>query len=414
MYPIEIIGIGRGKQDLTHQHLGAINNADILVGGRRQLALFTDSAAQKIPIRGHVDDLVADLEKKATDYRVVVLASGDPLFHGIGAAFCRLVPREKLIIHPNVSCVAAAFSAIKEPWHDAKLISLHGSYQANFSFSRLADEHKVLFLTDPGKNPGFIARELEKEGLFNFKFCVLENIGDTANQKVSWFDSIDLVSGQTFSQPNVVILLKHGRPVREKSRETHIGMDDTLFRHSKGLITKSEIRTVSLSKLKLIKKNHIFWDIGSGSGSVAIEASFLIPWGHVIAIEKNTERISNIIHNIRNFNCSNIKVLNAAYPEGTDGLKPPDRIFIGGGGKHLGRIITSACRKLADHGVIVINTVLLQNLDTALDILKKNNFNPEVVQLNVSRSKSMPFGDRFDPLNPVWIISGSKPVNKES
>ncbi len=408
MHPIQIIGIGQGRKDLTQQHLEIIKGADILVGGKRQLEMFSDTAARTIAVKGHIEELVMDLEKKAMENKIVVLASGDPLFHGIGASFCRLLPPEKIVVHPNVSIVAAAFSAIKEPWHDARLISLHGSHQAPLLFSQLADEHKVLFLTDPKNDPHFIAEQLEKEGLYDFKVCVLEQLGDKENQKITWFENIDLLFDQKFSQPNIVILLKRGQSAHKEPRETYVGMNDALFRHSNGLITKSEIRAITISKLKLIRKDHILWDIGAGSGSVGIEASLHIPWGHVFAIEKNTARISDIIQNITNFNCSNVKVFNAAFPEGIEQLKNPDRIFIGGGGENLDQIITKASKKLADYGVMVVNTVLIQNLETAMTAMKSNNLNPEVTQIQVSRSKTMPFGDRFEALNPVWIISGSK------
>jgi len=147
----------------------------------------------------------------------------------------------------------------------------------------------------------------------------------------------------------IVILKKYHTESSQVSNETHIGMHDSLFRHSKGLITKSEVRCISLSKLKLISKEHVLWDIGAGSGSISVEASLLNPWGDVYAMEKHPNRIFDIIQNIKNFNCSNIKVL------------------------------------------------------------KDNHFDPDVVQIQVSRSKPMPFGDRFEALNPVWIISGSKP-----
>jgi precorrin-6Y C5,15-methyltransferase (decarboxylating) len=152
----------------------------------------------------------------------------------------------------------------------------------------------------------------------------------------------------------------------------------------------------------------VLWDIGAGSGSVSIEAAFQLPWGHVYAIERHSSRIPDIIHNIQNFNCSNIQVVHAAFPEGIEELKKPDRIFIGGGGKDLDKIIETACNLVDQYGIVVINTVLLESLERSVRILEEHNFKPEVIQLAVSRSKNMPFGHRFEPLNPVWIISGTK------
>jgi len=409
MNQINIIGIGQGEKDLTQKHLELIRECDVLVGGKRHLAMFDFPDIQKIPIKGHINTIVDAIKEKMTRNKIVVLASGDPLFYGIGSTLTQHIDKQYLSIHSNISSIAAAFSAIKEPWHDAKIISLHGKQQKGFSFSRLSYENKIAFLTDPKMDPKFIATGLIKEGLYNFKFCVLEKLGDREEEKITWFENLDLVKEQTFSQPNIVILLNRLKNIYNFSHETHIGMADSLFKHSKGLITKSEIRSITLSKLKFIKKDHVFWDIGSGSGSIGIEASLQIPWGHVYAIEKHPGRIGDIIHNIKNFNCSNVKVLNTAFPEGIEELKTPDRIFIGGGGEHLGQIIKASCDRLAVFGIIVINTVLVQNLEIALKLLKKYNFDPQMVQIQVSRSKGMPFGERFEALNPVWIISGSKP-----
>jgi precorrin-6Y C5,15-methyltransferase (decarboxylating) len=240
---------------------------------------------------------------------------------------------------------------------------------------------------------------------------VLENLGHEEKENISWLDDYTRVPDLKFNHPNIVILLRSGVS-RRILPETHIGMDDTLYRHSKGLITKSEIRSITLSKLELVRKDHILWDIGSGSGSVGIEASFQIPWGQVFAVEKNQERIPDIIHNIQMFNQSNIKILNLDFPEGSDQLKDPDRIFIGGGGSHLEQIMNTCCLRLKKQGTIVINTILIQNMETAMRVLKQNGFSCEMVHIQVSRSKPMPYGDRLEPLNPVWIISGRKPLTK--
>ncbi|MCK5695286.1 MAG: precorrin-6y C5,15-methyltransferase (decarboxylating) subunit CbiE [Desulfobacula sp.] len=409
MNQINIIGIGQGKEDLTSKHLALIKECDVLIGGSRHLSMFDYPDKQKIPIRSHINSILEAIKEKMNHNKIIVLASDDPLFYGIGSTLIQYFDKKHLNIHSNISSISAAFAAIKEPWHDAKIISLHGKQQEAFSFSRLVKENKRAFLTNPKRGPHYIAAGLIKEKLYDFQFCVLEKLGDKNKEKIRWFENLDLTDKHTFADPNIVILLKHVKEKSDFSHETHIGIEDSLFQHSKGLITKSEIRSITLSKLKLIRKDHVFWDIGSGSGSVGIEASFQVPLGHVYAIEKHPGRISDIIHNIKNYNCSNIKVVNAFFPEGIEELRTPDRIFIGGGGENLGQIIKVSCDRLAPSGIIVINTVLLQNLETALTLLKENKFEPKIVQIQVCRSKGMPFGDRLEALNPVWSISGSKP-----
>jgi len=406
---IEIIGIGLGIEDLTPKHLDLIQACDVLVGGERHLKWFDDLGKQKILIKGPVTRVIEAIREKMGQNKIVVLASGDPLFYGMGSTLIQYFDKAQLTVHSNISSVSAAFAAIKEPWHDALTLSLHGKKEAeSISFSRLSHETKIAFLTSPEMHPGVIAERLIQEGISDFRFCVLENLGQKDQERISWFDNIDHVSRQSFQDPNIVILLKRGLHPSPVSRETHIGMEDSLFKHSKGLITKSEIRCVTLSKLKLVKKDHVLWDIGSGSGSVGIEASFLIPWGLGYAIEKHPARISDMVHNIKNFNCSNVKVVNAEFPAGIKELRSPDRIFIGGGGENMAAILKRCCEKLAPSGRIVINTVLLQTISTALACLEKHRFSTDIVQLQVSRSKGMPYGDRLEASNPVWIISGVK------
>jgi precorrin-6B C5,15-methyltransferase / cobalt-precorrin-6B C5,C15-methyltransferase len=309
--------------------------------------------------------------------------------------------------------IAAAFAAIKEPWHDVKIISLHNRMLPAYSFDRLDRETRVAFLTSPARDPVFIAKKIIDHHLSGFRLCVLENLGDKENETITWFETPAQLLNRSFSHPNVVILLKQGASAasdpEKVSHETHPGMTDDRFRHVNGLITKSEIRSITLSKLKLVRKDHVLWDIGSGSGSVGIEASLAIPAGQVLAIEKNDSRISDIRHNVNRFDCHNVRIKHLDFPTDAHTLPRPDRVFVGGGGRNLKEILETACDRLLTSGIIVVNTVLVQNMAQAFAFLEKNRYQPEMIQVQISRSKDMPFGTRLESLNPVWIISGTKP-----
>ncbi len=413
MEPIHVIGIGLGRQDLTVAHLELIDQAQVLAGGQRHLDLFAGHSAHRILIKRDIGQVIREIKDVAPHKRIVVLASGDPLFHGIGSVLLTHFDRDQIIIHPNISSISAAFAAIKEPWHDACLVSLHAAEPADFSFPSLNIMSKVAFLTSPGKGPDYIAEQLIRFNVSGFRSCVLENLGDSRRQSIRWFDDYAQVAALKFNHPNIVILIKpediSPEELTNVSHETSLGMDDHLFSHSKGLITKSEVRAVCLAKLCLNRKDHILWDIGAGSGSVSIEASALIPRGKVFALEKNHGRISDINDNITRFNCANISVHNLKFPEQARDLPRPDRIFIGGGGKDLEKILMVCGDRLQENGVVVINTVLIQNTGLAMEILQNLGFHPSMVQIQVSRTKAMPFGDRLEALNPVWIIQGKKP-----
>lgn len=414
MTPIHVIGIGLGRQHLTSQHMEIIQTADVLAGGRQQVALFPDFQGEVLVVDRHIHAFIEKLQSRAPDCQVVVLASGDPLFYGIGATLLAHFDPSQLCFYPNVNSVAAAFAAIKKSWHDATIISLHNKALPPFSFTELARIRKAVFLTRPSADPVYIARQLLDHHLLDFRICVLEHLGDRQKETITWFDHPAAMLNQSFSHPNVVILLKHSADSpAHVSHETHTGMPDDRFSHARGLITKSEIRSISLSKLKLTNKDHMLWDIGAGSGSVSIEAALALPEGRVIAIEKNKDRISDIADNIQQFHCDNIQIQQGTFPDEADALPRPDRIFVGGGGRNLSVILETACDCLLPSGTIVINAVLIQNVSAAFACLEKNHFHPEMIQVQISRSRPMPYGNRMESLNPVWIISGTKPSTKK-
>jgi precorrin-6Y C5,15-methyltransferase (decarboxylating) len=202
----------------------------------------------------------------------------------------------------------------------------------------------------------------------------------------------------------MVILKRSPGGVKEKM-PLLIGAPDSWYDHHKGLITKSEIRAITLSKLRLASE-HILWDLGAGSGSVSVEASLIVKKGKIFAVEKNSERIEHIKKNKKRFDIGNLTVIQAELPEGLEKLPRPDRIFIGGGGRQLKSIITAAAPYLKPEGMMVVNTVLIPNFEAARATLEKLDFNTEIIQVQINRSRQMPWAERLEAVNPVWIISG--------
>lgn len=418
MNKVHIIGMGLSRKDLTQAHLDLIREATLLVGGTRLLDMFPEYSGERMAITNNIPDVVDLIRSQMDQKQIVVLASGDPLFHGIGSTLARCIPLKHLAIHPNITSIAAAFSAVGIPWHDAKLISLHSKGGNAFDFRSLSTTPKAAFLTSPTHGPGYIADQLVSWGISSFNLCVLEHLGDSDRQRISWHDNAVDLQNQTFSNPNIVIFLNKEARSRKGfqtnvSHETHLGMPEASFRHENGLITKSEIRAVTISKLRLMRPDHVLWDIGSGSGSIAVESAAFIQAGKVFAVEKNVERITDIKENTHRFNCHNVIVHQMNFPDGHEILDQPDRIFIGGGGKDLGKIIEHCCDRLTHSGVIVVNTVVMETMEIARDTLNQKGFSPELIQVQVSRSSRMPGGSRLVPLNPVWIISGMKPSKEQ-
>lgn len=407
---VTIIGMGMGPKDLTAEHLKIIEKADILVGGQRLLDYFDRCAAQKKAVDKDLEGMIDFIKKRMASQSIVVLASGDPLFFGIGARLIKTLGGQNVNICPNISSVAAAFARIKEPWNNVRVVSLHGRNNEGLLLKTLKKESLVAVLTDPKNNPARLAQRLIEEDFLNYKMCVLESIG-TPEERFAWY-RLERAAIMAFMEPNLAILKKSAEDLKE-GRPLHLGLPDNCYDHQQGLITKSEVRAISLAKLRLLK-DHILWDLGAGSGSVSIEASLLVPSGKVFALEKNTERIQQIEVNKRRFGVKNLEIVQTVLPEGLADLPRPDRIFIGGGGRDLGKIINTAVTFLKPNGLVVVNTVLVQNIQTATATLNAVDFVTNQVQVQISRSRSMPWGDRLDAQNPVWIISGIRKRERES
>jgi precorrin-6Y C5,15-methyltransferase (decarboxylating) len=236
----------------------------------------------------------------------------------------------------------------------------------------------------------------------NFKMCVLEALG-SPTEKINWYAPAE-AAGMQFRDPNMVVLKR--RPVTaSKKADLFLGTPDSWYDHHKGLITKSEIRAITLAKLQLAT-GHILWDLGAGSGSVAIEAAVFIKKGRIYAVEKQAKRVEQIKNNKKRFGIRNLTAIQSELPQGLAELPRPDRIFIGGGGRRLKSIITAAAQYLKPAGIIVVNTVLMPNIETARSTLEKLGFETEVIQAQINRSRPMPWAARMEALNPVWIITG--------
>jgi precorrin-6Y C5,15-methyltransferase (decarboxylating) len=381
-----------------------IGQADILVGGRRHLSFFKDHPAEKRIIDKDLARLLGFLRQAMQTATIVVLASGDPLFHGIGATLIQSLGKENVEVLPNISTVAAAFARLKLPWQDATVVSLHGAGSPCDFLHAVRQKSKVAVYTDPHHHPGQLARLLLENGLTEAKICVLEQLG-SISERIQW-GRPDQMAEQHFSEPNLMIVLNPAC-ADKPPKPLAIGLPDDAYEHEKGLITKAEVRAVTLSKLRL-HPGQILWDLGAGSGSISIEASLFIGSGQIFAIEKDRKRAAQIASNCRRFGVGQVKVCSQVLPRGLDALPAPDRVFIGGGGRQVAAIISKVAEFLKPGGIMVINTVLLDTLKAAQAALKELEFACDLVQIQINRSRPMPWGERLVAQNPVWIIAATR------
>ncbi|MFZ7124556.1 MAG: precorrin-6y C5,15-methyltransferase (decarboxylating) subunit CbiE [Desulfobacterales bacterium] len=402
--PVSVVGMGMSRTDLTAGHVEVIRGAQVLIGGRRHLDAFGDLDVEKRVIDRRISELIAFIESRRIEKKVVVLASGDPLYYGIGSVLAEQLGRDAVRFYPNITSVAAAFSRMGEPWQEAAVVSLHGRDQVQRLRKALCRSSRVAVFTDPDRGPSWLGRWLEREGWPDARICVLERMGDP-QERILWCGTAEAADGD-FREPNLAVVIPGSRSL-SLDPPIWIGMPVDRFHHEAGLITKSEVRAVVLSRLRP-GPGQTLWDLGAGSGAVGIEASALMPGGRIYAVEKNSARVQQIHRNCESFGLTRIEVVEAVLPHGLSELPDPDRIFIGGGGSALRPLLTVALERLKPAGVIVVNTVLLSSLETARQVLEAHGCPPDICQIQVSRAVPISGGQRLEAENPVWIVSGRK------
>src|SRR3989338_1589903 len=414
---IYIVGIGdNGADNLGKETLSIIQDAEILFGGERHLEFFQSHTAEKVIVKSNLKEVAAQINLELGKKRMVVLASGDPLFYGIGKYILSKVEHDKEEILPFTSSMQLAFAKIKESWEDAHLVSLHAKPLENLlNLIKASEPKKIGIFTDDKNSPDHIARTLIEKELNGYQSYVCENLG-SGDEKIISGNLEDIAQGK-FSSLNVMILIKREKqyaPKDEKSennRKWSFGIpDDEFYQRTpeKGLITKSEIRVISLAKMKL-QPDSIVWDIGAGSGSVSIESALLAPSGKVYAVEKNEEDYKLILKNIEKFKTSHIEAIHGLAPNALASIPlDPDAVFIGGSSGNMHEILKVCSERLKPNGRIIVNVITLENLSEAWESLKKIGLNSEVTLLQISRSQPILEITRFAALNPIFIITAKK------
>jgi len=402
MGKVYVVGAGvEGQEGFSVRALELAESAEILFGGERQLDLFPDFEGEKVTIGDNLAEVVEKIEK--TDRRVVVLASGDPLFFGIGRYLLRNLTDEEIEFIPNVTSVQYAFAKIREPWDDAVFVSAHGRGLPG-AVDRIVANDKVAVLTDEKNTPAAIAREMIARGRDGYAAWLCENLG-AEDEKITPTDVKGLLEIEA-APLNVLILIKEYEAGGVGTTPT-LGIPDEEFATSKKLITKEEVRVVTLAKLKL-RHDMTLWDIGAGSGSVSIEADNLLPNGRVFAVERNPQCVGFIKENLQKFNSRHVTLVEDEAPSCLDDLPDPDRVFIGGSGGNLWDILEGVDGRLPAGGRVVLNAVTLDTLTAANEFFDNAGYQVEVTSINVARTRPLTDYKMFEAYNPVYIIAAVK------
>ncbi|HEX2043550.1 MAG TPA: precorrin-6y C5,15-methyltransferase (decarboxylating) subunit CbiE [Acidimicrobiales bacterium] len=371
--PIVVVGMPRAP----------LPEADLFVGGHRHL---DGLPGRHLPIGGELAPVLDGID--AERGRVCVLASGDPGFFGIVRALAERFGSQALDVRPAPSSVSLAFARLGLPWDDAVVVSAHGR-PLRAAARQAAASPKTAVLTSPDSPPEALGKELAVLGAGHRRVVVCSRLGLPGEQVVD-VDLAGLASG-TWDPLSVVVLLDGGGVAPAPVMAW--GLPEPHFDHREGMITKAEVRAVALGKLALPPAG-ILWDVGTGSGSVAVECARLRPGLRVVAVDRDAERAraNAVAHGV------DVDVVEGDALRVLDGLPDPDRAFVGGGGID---VLDAVLGRLAPGGRVVATYAALDRAAAAAGRLG------HVVQLGVSRGKVLPDGAiRLAAENPVFVAWG--------
>jgi precorrin-6Y C5,15-methyltransferase (decarboxylating) len=443
--PLDLVGL-HGGESFGAAGREALERADVIIGARRHLDRLSETLrAERIPVSCSVGEALASaLDLRKAGRRVCFVTSGDPGFFGL-ARLASVTAGSGIRIHPAPSSIAIAFGRLGIPWDDATVISLHGRCVQWTGSSRAATASpggattatppaaieaivrniKTAVLTSPEFPPESLGAALVDAGCPPRRAVVLSRLGEP--EEALWEGDLRGLASGRFDPLSVVVLLapdRHPGPNRRLAPDRHPapdqghspdpgpggavlawGLPDQRYAHRAGMITKSEVRAVAISKLCLPPQG-VLWDVGSGSGALAAECAALAPGLRVFAIERSGSQLEFMRQNL---DATNVEIVVGEAPAAFEALPDPDRVFVGGGGLD---VLDAALRRLLPGGTLVANYASLDRAVAAAARLGR------MVQVAVSRAVPTAPADqecteanrlvslRFEANNPVFVCWG--------
>ena len=418
---IDVIGTDAGAPaSLPAPQQTLLRAATVIAAPQRLQAALQDWLGDAKPELLSSDDpraLVDSLQSRAADQAVVVLASGDPLWFGLGRILCDRIGAERLRFHPAPTSLQLAFSRIGRPWQDADWVSLHGRDPEILASTLQKRPAALAVLTDPNQGgAGTVQQMLRSSGLeASTDLWLCENLGHPDER-------VQLIAPRTALptdlQPLLIALLIAREPAAPDPQQLPLfGLDDGLYlQHSDhpGLMTKREVRIQLLAELALPPQG-VLWDLGAGTGSVGLEALRLRPGLQLLAVERRAGGAQLIQRNAQRLGVSPAAVLEADANTVLNGglpsqLSQPDRVLLGGGGAQRERLLQEVLTRLRCGGVVVIPLASIEALASVRPLLENAGLAVRVQQLQAWRGQPLGDGTRLAPMNPTLIVTGTKPA----
>lgn len=353
--PVDVVGIGAdGWDGLPATARRRVEAAEVVFGSRRQLDLIPPGTAELVawpsPMLPALPGLFAEHDGRA----ICVLASGDPMFHGVGATLARVLGAERLRVLPHVSSVALACARLGWAEQDVTVVSLVGRH-AELLHPEIQPGRRLIVLSSDAHTPARVAALLVARGFGGSAMAVLGDLGAAEESRVD-------ATAARWPHPEVpalnVIGVRCAADADAERRPRTPGLPDSAFQHD-GQLTKRDVRALTVARLAPTP-GELLWDVGAGAGSIAIEWMRCDPANRAIAVEHREDRAARITTNAMTLGVPGLSVVIGAAPEALDGLDAPDAVFVGGGATAPG-VLQRCWDALRPGGRLVVNAVTIES-----------------------------------------------------
>jgi precorrin-6Y C5,15-methyltransferase (decarboxylating) len=393
-----LIGLGEdGRAGLSPAAIAHLTQASLVVGGARHLALVAPLDCETLCWPSPMDAAYPQIFSRRGE-KIVVLASGDPFFYGVGSVLARKISSEEMLCLPAPSTFSLVAARLGWAQQDCALVTLHGRPLEKI-IPLLQDGARIIALSWDGATPQKLAALLTKRGFGASRLTVCEHLGGP-QERVRASLARDFSVAEVAALNTVALDLVADRDARILPRAP--GLPDDFFEHD-GQITKAEFRALTLSALAP-RRGELLWDIGAGSGSVAIEFMLADEANAAIAIEANSARAQRIGRNALALGTPSLRVVEGSAPKSLAGLPRPQKIFIGGGATAPG-VIEAALEALLPGGLLVINGVTLET--QSLLVARHGALGGSLIQAQIARAEKLGGFFAFRPALPIvqWIYA---------
>ncbi len=389
---LAVVGIGEdGLDGLGRTARALVDRAEVLIGGERHLAMVPPGTAERLTWATPLaDTMSAIVERRGR--RVVVLATGDPFCYGVGVTLARHVPVAETVVVPSAGCVSLVCARLAWPSAEVEVVTLHGRPLELLAAS-VRPGARLVILSHDGTTPARVAAWLAERGFGESRFIVLERLGGAA-ERMS--ETVATTWSGTPDDLNTIAVECRAAPDAHWWPRTP-GLSDDVFEHD-GQITKREVRAATLARL-MPQPRGLLWDVGAGSGSIAIEWLRAEPTSRAIAIERDPGRATRILRNASALGVSRrLQVVEGATPVVLAGLDAPDAVFIGGGTGD-GSLLDACWMALKPGGRFVANAVTVSG-EAAL-LAQHAGRGGDLVRLAISRAEPLAGAIAWRSLRPV-------------